>query len=200
MTPGRPEPASRVARPPSRDPPNRPNPPYLRNFWGTPTTSCRVHDMTIHGRAWLVRSGHDTTSLYAECAIEAPNTPFPNPLESLLITETCQARPRGRLTAPAGRRNHRAPQGVVVVAPRPAPPLVETACTTCGHPVESGGLSWGRNGGFRPSGLVRAPDRLADPGGGLRDPRVGQSGLVRQITEIDAVFPRVGVAGRTTWR
>lgn len=109
---------------PPEGPRTRRFPHGLRLSWCPTTTSRRVHCMTLRGQACEAGFGLGTATEYDLCAPPGPFVTEPNSAKSRRSDPTDLTRGRTRLTASVGERSNRPPPWVVVVAPRPAQPLV----------------------------------------------------------------------------
>ncbi len=141
----------------------------LRLSWGLTTTSRRVHEVTLRGQSCAGGFGAATAPMYDICAplgfmVTAPNSSKSRRSRGALLTSETT-----RLTAPTEERSNRSPPRVVVVAPRPAQPLVGIVWTGGGSSGEEWWILSSRvvsssNGPIRTFGRSErgAPERATD--------------------------------------
>jgi hypothetical protein len=133
---------------PPEDAPMSTFPHVLRLSWCTPTTSRRVHGVTLRGQACAAGFGRATATEYDLCTPPAPFVTKSNPAKSRRSAGPFPTPETTRLTASTEERSNRPPPRVVVVAPRPAQPLVGRVWTGGGSAGEE---RWLRSPGARSS-------------------------------------------------
>ena len=178
---------SRPRRAPDSSPstgPEKPALPHaLRLSWSPPTTSRRVHEVTLRGQACAVGFGRATAPQYDICTPASAFVTKPNLAKLRRSARPFLTPKTTRLTASTGERSNRPPPRVVVVAPRPAQPLVGRVWT-------GGGLGWGRTVGSFPWGTLVSSETRSKPTGpfgrGTRTPvtPVSRISQFKQCAEI----------------
>ena len=133
---------------PPEDAPTSTFPHVLRLSWCTPTTSRRVHCVTLRGQACAAGFGRATATEYDLCTPPAPFVTKSNSAKSRRSAGRFPTPETTRLTASTEERSNRPPPRVVVVAPRPAQPLVGRVWTGGGSAGEE---RWVRSPGARSS-------------------------------------------------
>lgn len=141
----------------------------LRLSWVITTTYCRVHEVTLRGQSCAGGLGAATAPMYELCAPHGSIVTAPNPSKSRRSRGASPTSETTRLTASTEGRSNRSPPRVVVVAPRPAQPLVGRVWTGGGSSGEEWWILSSRvvsssNGQVRTFGSPErgAPERAID--------------------------------------